>query len=146
MLLLGFHKFYWIGAQVPPVNSWPNFEWIDSTPGPNVTGAYSHWGYYMPQNIIEPNNIFKQELCAGANQTQAWAGAWGWADTKCDVAYPLLCRKNRGWRAWQSACWLPGCGVVSLVPLKHFACCPMQLSLTKHGMPAQHTLPRLLTP
>jgi hypothetical protein len=103
MLLLGFHKFYWIGAQVPPVNSWPNFEWIDGTPGPNgwhrpnVTGTYHHWGYYMPQNIIEPNNIFKQENCAGANHTQAWAGAWGWSDTKCDVSYPFLCRKNRGW-------------------------------------------------
>jgi hypothetical protein len=95
MLLLGFHKFYWIGAQVPPVNSWPGFQWIDGTPGPNVTGAYSHWGYYMPQNIIEPNNIFRQENCAGANYSQAWGGAWGWSDTKCDVAYPFMCRKNR---------------------------------------------------
>ena len=49
----------------------------------------------MPQNIIEPNNIYRQEICAGANQTEAWDGAWGWSDTKCEAKFPFMCRKNR---------------------------------------------------
>ena len=95
MLLVGYHQFYWIGLQVPPVNSWPGFEWMDGTPGPNLTGAYSHWGYYMPQNIIEPNNIYRQENCAGANYSEAYDSAWGWSDTQCDKSYIFMCRDNR---------------------------------------------------
>jgi hypothetical protein len=66
-------------------------------PGPNATGTYQHWGYYMPQNIIEPNNMFGQEFCCGANYTEAWNSSWGWADTRCDRPSSYMCKQLRGW-------------------------------------------------
>ncbi len=72
--------------------------WIDGTPRPknphhpfNTSGGYDHWGYYMPQNIIEPNDFNPHEHCVGANYTEAWDGAWGWADAQCSQTFPALC-------------------------------------------------------
>jgi hypothetical protein len=72
-------------------STWPRFSWIDGSPGPN-NRTYGHWGYYMPQNILEPNNIFPPESCAGANYTQAYEGAWAWSDTRCSLAAPFICK------------------------------------------------------
>ncbi len=69
--------------------------WLDGTPGPNITGAYQHWGYYMPQNIIEPNNFFRDEHCGGANYTEAWNSSWGWSDFKCNRPSSYMCRVTR---------------------------------------------------
>jgi hypothetical protein len=49
----------------------------------------------MPQNILEPNNIFGAEDCAAANSSQAYGGAWGWADAQCNISLPLICRVTR---------------------------------------------------
>ena len=72
--------------------------WLDGTPRPmnphpgfNSSGGYMHWGYYMPQNIIEPNDFIPHEHCVGANYTEAWDNAWGWADTNCYRKFPALC-------------------------------------------------------
>ena len=95
-LLPRFHQFYWIGIRAVD-DIWPAFRWIDSSPGPNRTGTYQHWGYYMPQNIIEPNNFFGREYCVGANATERWNVSWGWADFKCDRPSSYMCRQSREW-------------------------------------------------
>ncbi len=92
---------------------WPAFTWLDLSPAPplNTTrgagtaddwggssGAYAHWGYYMPQNVLEPNNLTALENCAVANASQAYGGAWGWADTRCGASLPYMCRLTRGWQ------------------------------------------------
>ena len=91
-LMPGFHSFYWLGLAA---TTWPKFAWTDGTLGPNST-TYGHWGYYMPQNIIEPNNLFPPELCAGANASQTYDQAWGWSDTGCSVVAPFVCRRLGG--------------------------------------------------
>ena len=88
-LLPGYHTFYWMGLNV--TGSWPRFNWIDGLAGPNRS-TYQHWGYYMPQNILEPNNIFPPENCAGANFTQAYDIAWAWSDASCSVKAPYICK------------------------------------------------------
>jgi hypothetical protein len=99
MLLPGFHTFYWMGLTT---ENWPIFTWTDQTPY-TMNVSWDNWGYYMPQNIREPNNIFRDELCGGANYSQRNTNLrpaiWGWADTKCNAQYPIMCRKNRGWPA-----------------------------------------------
>ncbi len=96
-MLPGYHTFYWMGLVA---DQWPKFYWKDLTPveGGDILDV-GHWGYFMPQNIREPNNIYGQEDCVGANLTQAWDGAWGWSDTQCSGKWPALCRivPNRQW-------------------------------------------------
>jgi hypothetical protein len=91
VLLPGFHTFYWMGLNA---TVWPNWKWLDGTPNPNATGRYQNWGYYMPQNILEPNNIFPPELCVGANFSEKvnLTGNWGWADTRCNQSHPYVCK------------------------------------------------------
>jgi hypothetical protein len=96
LLLPLFHKAYWIGAVIGDEDMWPNFRWLDSLPGPNASGVYQHWGYYMPQNIIEPNNMFGQENCGAANASQTYSDAWGWMDINCNIRMPFMCRLNSG--------------------------------------------------
>jgi hypothetical protein len=71
-------------------SSWPKFSWLDGLPGPK--GRYEHWGYFMPQNILEPNNIFPPENCVGANFTEGFDDAWAWSDTKCAAKFPYMCK------------------------------------------------------
>jgi hypothetical protein len=90
----GFHSFYWLGLAA---RTWPHFAWADGSPGGSGSGSsFRHWGYYMPQNILEPNNLAPPELCAGANASQAYERAWGWADTGCAMAAPYMCRRLGG--------------------------------------------------
>jgi hypothetical protein len=46
----------------------------------------------MPQNLLEPNNIYPPENCVGANMSESFDGAWGWSDTRCSQRWPALCR------------------------------------------------------
>jgi hypothetical protein len=114
MLLPGFHSFYWMGLTT---EDWPKFYWTDQTPY-TMNVSWDNWGYYMPQNIREPNNIFKEEFCGGANYSQRNTNLrpaiWGWADTKCSSKNPIMCRKNRGWLLPAS---LPAAGLLRLLPV-----------------------------
>jgi hypothetical protein len=101
-MLPGFHQFYWLGLNT---SRWPAFTWLDSASAPSnhwkgfTRGSYSHWGYYMPQNVIEPNDKFPPENCAGANYSQAWGSGWGWADTNCSGVHPFMCKQACGCQA-----------------------------------------------
>lgn len=67
----------------------------------------------MPQNIIEPNQVFGSEYCGVANFTEFTSqGIWGWADTQCDRRAPVLCRQSRERHGsvHGSTCMLPPCG------------------------------------
>ncbi len=69
---------------------------VDASPPPGLLNGYNHWGTLMPQNIIEPNNIFPPEYCGVANYSQIEDGLWGWADTNCTaVQYPYMCKTLR---------------------------------------------------
>ncbi len=60
------------------------------------SGAYKHWGMYQPINSPEPNNLNPPEDCVVGNVTEAFSGAWGWADVNCDLELPYICRVIRG--------------------------------------------------
>lgn len=50
----------------------------------------------MPQNVLEPNQVFGNEYCGGANYTELTSqGIWGWADTQCNRRAPIMCRDAR---------------------------------------------------
>jgi hypothetical protein len=57
--------------------------------GPRVRAqaeGYAHWGGG------EPDNATGSEVCAVASFTQAYGGAWGWADAGCNQGLPFMCR------------------------------------------------------
>ncbi len=82
--------FYWIGLRVGPFDKWPTFSWLSTGVSLNKTG-YDHWGMFKPGTHVEPNNVFVPENCAGANVTEAYDGAWGWADNNCNFVAPFIC-------------------------------------------------------
>jgi hypothetical protein len=84
-------KFYWIGLRVGPFDKWPTFSWLSNGLTLNQT-RYHHWGVYKPGTTLEPNNVFVPENCAGANLTEAYDGAWGWADSNCNMLAPFICQ------------------------------------------------------
>jgi hypothetical protein len=90
-------KFYWIGYRV--YAKWPAFVPIVAS---NVSITYTHWGVMQPQGLREPNAFTGLELCAGANGSQVYGGAWGWSDENCGLKAPFVCRL----REW------PGLGVL----------------------------------
>ena len=51
---------------------------------------YDHWA--SSATWQEPNNAFGNEYCAVSNYTEAYSGAWGWADAACAGNYPYICR------------------------------------------------------
>ena len=56
----------------------------------------------MPQNILEPNNIYPPEYCVVANYSMTYEELWGWADTNCTAAqYPYMCKTLRKQEAIQ---------------------------------------------
>jgi hypothetical protein len=61
-----------------------------------AAGAYQHWGTYQPGAAKEPNRLTGAEECAVANFSQAYGGAWGWADTPCSGLHASLCRLEGG--------------------------------------------------
>ena len=106
---------------LPQADEWPNFRWADFSP--LLVGDYQGWGYFMPQNIKEPNNLMPPELCVGANYTEAYKGAWAWADTNCGDAYPYMCMNTRE-RAAPVSCMIHRVGPWACSPgrLLCFAC------------------------
>jgi hypothetical protein len=54
--------------------------------------AYDHWGTFISPTVSnkEPNEPLA--LCAIANASQEYEGAWGWADTSCASTYPVMCK------------------------------------------------------
>jgi hypothetical protein len=104
-MLPSFHKFYWMGLKTGiPGTRWPNFTWIDRE---NVIymGNYQHWGVYQPGAVLEPNNLFPPEYCAGSNLTMGIAtynkrvvtfdGVGGWADRRCGERHIFVCEVQR---------------------------------------------------
>jgi hypothetical protein len=73
-----------------------NFTWFD----PYVVyergnaSEWLHWGTFVGAdgNASEPNNFRPPELCAVANWTEAYDGAWGWADTRCSNNFTFMCK------------------------------------------------------
>jgi hypothetical protein len=84
------HPFYWMGLYIAPYNEWPNFKWLNGMIGPN-NWTYNHWGTFEPGTHLEPNDIYPPELCAGANATETYGGAFGWADENCMRPLPFIC-------------------------------------------------------
>ncbi len=82
-------QFYWMGLAVAPYSTWPDFVWLSSQSLKDT--RYSHWGVYNPGAHLEPNNIIREELCAGANRTQAYGGAFGWSDENCARLALFIC-------------------------------------------------------
>ena len=82
-------RFYWMGLAVAPYSSWPKFVWVSSE-SPDDT-RYSHWGVFMPGQHQEPNNIFREEYCAGANRSEAYGGVFGWSDENCARPSIFMC-------------------------------------------------------
>jgi hypothetical protein len=73
-------------------NTNPNFYLLDPTmPALSSLAAYKHWG--TPATAPrEPNNIFRPENCGGANASQVYGNAWGWADFMCSSEFVYMCR------------------------------------------------------
>lgn len=82
--------FYWLGLQVNGQDVWPRFTWTISGLTPKQAG-YEHWGTWMPGRHLEPNNVYPAEDCAGANATEIYSGAWGWADINCYAEGHSIC-------------------------------------------------------
>ena len=82
--------FYWLGLQVNRQDVWPRFTWTISGLTPKQAG-YEHWGTWMPGRHLEPNNVYPAEDCAGANATEIYSGAWGWADINCYAEGHSIC-------------------------------------------------------
>lgn len=83
---------YWIGLKVQQYETWPNFGWVLPTHQSKLYNySYSHWGVWRPGSHKEPNNIFPPEHCAVANRSEAYDGAFGWADMQCNIAVPYIC-------------------------------------------------------
>jgi hypothetical protein len=77
------------------------FRWLEPSAVPPDGYSYLHWGQATPQNQAEPNNAFRDELCAVANYSQAYQGgsmqAWGWSDARCNMSAPFICKLSREW-------------------------------------------------
>jgi hypothetical protein len=76
-------------AAAPLLRRWPTFTPIVAT---NYTISYTHWGTLQPQGVREPNAYNGLELCAGANGSQVYGGAWGWSDENCGIRAPFVCK------------------------------------------------------
>ena len=78
-----------------------------------AAGAYKHWGMHQPNNSPEPNNLNPPEDCVVGNFTEAFNGAWGWADVNCGLELPYICRVIRGCHCvcctspWVQLVWSP---------------------------------------
>jgi hypothetical protein len=116
-------KFYWIGYRV--YVKWPAFVPIVAS---NVSITYTHWGVMQPQGRREPNAFTGLELCAGANGTQVYGGAWGWSDENCGLKAPFVCRLRK---------WLRPAMLLSAVACVRSAagcCCGLRCLCTCHAL------------
>lgn len=94
-----FRTFYWIGLRINATQEPRKFTYTDPTltiDPFDASASYAHWGVAAGQQ--EPNNLyFPPELCTGANFTQAYSDAAGWADANCGTKYPVMCKLAREW-------------------------------------------------
>jgi hypothetical protein len=101
-LIPEFHKAYWFGLSKASSNA-ANFTWFDPYVvfQQNSGTSYSHWGTFVGPagSEPEPNNFKAPALCAVANFTEEYDGAWGWADTRCSTNFTFICKIIRGWPA-----------------------------------------------
>ncbi len=92
-----FHSGYWMGAR-STIATWPNFTWIDHSPGINASSRYRHWGVFMPGKVPEPNNLMEPpELCAACNYSTSYGNpkSWGWCDTNCEARMTFMCKMQQ---------------------------------------------------
>lgn len=83
---------------------------------------YQHWGVQQPGNLLEPNNQFPPEFCAGSNLSMGIAshdkkgvvfdGVGGWADRRCNERYIFVCEVQREWRVRRGVAVAPAGGSV----------------------------------
>lgn len=92
-MLRGCHVGYWMGYRA---QAWGKFLPLDKTLK-NLT--YSHYGMMnvtFPGGatglLPEPNGKARGEMCLMANMTQAFGGAFGWADANCNDKQIFMCR------------------------------------------------------
>jgi hypothetical protein len=141
-LLVTTLQQYWIGL-ITSVNSWPNFEWLDTTiaaipfvaappPPPPATvnpsqpvlplTTFANWGVMTFEagnttTLAEPNNYASPpELCVACNYSQLSNRTWPWADNNCGMQLPFICRIAR---KWPTAAGLRLMLCCSRVPIKH---------------------------
>jgi hypothetical protein len=74
-----FYRTYWLGYQVTSV--WPKFAAADGK-----TVVYKHWGRGQPDKATG------MEMCAAANASLAYQGAWGWSDEPCGRKMAFVCK------------------------------------------------------
>jgi hypothetical protein len=86
---------YWIGLKV---KQRPDFGWMDPIAPPLDATAYQHWGQLNGVAVEPDNRETPPEDCAVANYTEAYGGAWGWADVNCERQFISLCKITSGWR------------------------------------------------
>ena len=92
-------SFYWLGLKV---TARPSFGWLDPVAPPLDTDAYQHWGQ-LDGMQVEPNNReLPPEDCVVANVSQAYGGAWGWADVNCGFSFISICKISGKTWAWSS--------------------------------------------
>ncbi len=111
LLLPFYHKAYWMGGILRPDDNYPNYRWVDSSPG--IPGSsYLHWG--VPKGgTPEPNGNAGDQPCIIARATLSFQNRWGWADEVCEELAAAICEIAREWHlllmckpAW---CWLAYC-------------------------------------
>ena len=111
-----FHRSYWFGLGSNS-SFYPIFGWTDPVfPGP-TQNDYRHWGTFKTaagDDIPEPNNQFGPEYCAVCNATQAYGGAFGWADANCNQRFAQMCR-IQGEHTAGGGC----CPRLPILPLRH---------------------------
>ena len=91
LLLPLFHNVYWLGGRLGDEDVWPNFKWVDNSPGIN-SSTYSHWG--TPKGKArEPNEPETTHVLAdGSLQYQK---LWGWADAVPETPAVAMCEIQR---------------------------------------------------
>jgi hypothetical protein len=95
LLLPNYHKQYWMGAALGPDDNYPNYRWIDSTPG--IPGqAYLHWG--VPRGgAPEPDGSAGDQPCVLAQASLSYQNLWGWGDSGCEALAAAMCEIRREW-------------------------------------------------
>lgn len=92
------HKWHTLHAPNTTPAPARRFNWTDSNFRPPSGASYMHWG--RDGLVPEPSNSTGSELCAVANISQAYTGAWGWSDARCNISAPFLCRSLGEWLFW----------------------------------------------
>lgn len=93
-LMPSFHGRYWLGLNASTAQK---FGWLEPGQAAPSPQTYAHWGRNLPSGPAEPNNLLRNELCGVANFSQSYMKAAGWADVRCNITAPAICRMQRRW-------------------------------------------------